>query len=108
MLYRLSYFRVAFAALPRNVVGADGFEPPKSKTADLQSAPFGHSGTHPRVRQSRTRIDERVVNKVLDASALRFRKPRFLIGYGLNFVSFIKEHFEPLVGLEPTTAGLQI
>ena len=28
-------------------VGADGFEPPKSKTADLQSAPFGHSGTHP-------------------------------------------------------------
>ena len=25
-----------------------GFEPPKSVTADLQSAPFGRSGTHPR------------------------------------------------------------
>ena len=50
-------------------VGADGFEPPKSKTADLQSAPFGHSGTHP------------------------FSKNISL---------------EPLVGLEPTTAGLQI
>ena len=50
VLYRLSYFRIA----PRGDslsryrdVGADGFEPPKSKTADLQSAPFGHSGTHP-------------------------------------------------------------
>ena len=32
-------------------VGADGFEPPKSKTADLQSAPFGHSGTHPIVKE---------------------------------------------------------
>ena len=29
------------------VVGGEGFEPSKSKTADLQSAPFGHSGIHP-------------------------------------------------------------
>ena len=29
------------------IVGADGFEPPKAKPADLQSAPFGHSGTRP-------------------------------------------------------------
>ena len=29
------------------LVGAGGFEPPKSKTTDLQSAPFGHSGTRP-------------------------------------------------------------
>ena len=28
-------------------VGEDGFEPSKSKTTDLQSAPFGHSGTLP-------------------------------------------------------------
>ena len=40
MLYQLSYFR-------KYVVGADGFEPPKAKPADLQSAPFGHSGTRP-------------------------------------------------------------
>ena len=25
-----------------------GFEPPKSSTTDLQSAPFGRSGTHPK------------------------------------------------------------
>ena len=29
------------------MVGEDGFEPSKSKTTDLQSAPFGHSGTLP-------------------------------------------------------------
>ena len=31
----------------RFLVGAGGFEPPKSSTTDLQSAPFGHSGTLP-------------------------------------------------------------
>ena len=29
-------------------VGEDGFEPPKALPTDLQSAPFGHSGTLPR------------------------------------------------------------
>ena len=29
------------------VVEEGGFEPPKSLTADLQSVPFGHSGTPP-------------------------------------------------------------
>ncbi len=36
---------VAFATL--FLVGAGGFGPPKSLTTDLQSAPFGHSGTLP-------------------------------------------------------------
>lgn len=31
------------------VVEGDGFEPSKHIAADLQSAPFGHSGTPPRV-----------------------------------------------------------
>ena len=30
-----------------NLVGEDGFEPSKLKAADLQSVPFGHSGTLP-------------------------------------------------------------
>ena|GEM_PF-5309518 len=30
-----------------DVVEEGGFEPPKSLTTDLQSAPFGHSGTPP-------------------------------------------------------------
>ncbi len=29
------------------MVGEDGFEPSKLKAADLQSVPFGHSGTLP-------------------------------------------------------------
>ena len=29
------------------LVGEGGFEPPKLKAADLQSVPFGHSGTPP-------------------------------------------------------------
>ncbi len=33
--------------LTAGVVGEDGFEPSKSVTTDLQSAPFGHSGTLP-------------------------------------------------------------
>ncbi len=33
--------------LRMKMVGGEGFEPSKSKTADLQSAPFGHSGIHP-------------------------------------------------------------
>ena len=37
----------ANSAIPADVVGRDGFEPSKSVTADLQSAPFGHSGTYP-------------------------------------------------------------
>ena len=32
----------------KKVVDGDGFEPSKSTTTDLQSAPFGRSGTHPR------------------------------------------------------------
>ena len=30
-----------------DVVGEGGFEPPKSVTTDLQSAPFGRSGSPP-------------------------------------------------------------
>ena len=32
---------------PQHLVGEDGFEPSKLKAADLQSVPFGHSGTLP-------------------------------------------------------------
>ncbi|CAH8191639.1 hypothetical protein VAEU17_220001 [Vibrio aestuarianus] len=31
------------------MVEGDGFEPSKAEPADLQSAPFGHSGTPPGV-----------------------------------------------------------
>ena len=34
---------------PENVVGREGFEPPKAEPTDLQSAPFDRSGTSPRI-----------------------------------------------------------
>ncbi len=48
-IYRTAYFvkksvlKFQYAFL----VGEGGFEPPKLKAADLQSVPFGHSGTLP-------------------------------------------------------------
>jgi hypothetical protein len=36
-------------------VGREGFEPPKAKPADLQSAPFGHSGTSPANNKKQTK-----------------------------------------------------
>ena len=38
----------ANSAISAKMVGRDGFEPSKAEPADLQSAPFGHSGTYPR------------------------------------------------------------
>ena len=35
---------------PQYLVGEDGFEPSKSLTTDLQSAPFGRSGNPPNIR----------------------------------------------------------
>ncbi len=32
------------------MVEGGGFEPPKAEPSDLQSDPFGHSGTPPRVK----------------------------------------------------------
>ena len=42
----LNHARLPIPPFPQGV-GRGGFEPPKSETADLQSAPFGHSGTYP-------------------------------------------------------------
>jgi hypothetical protein len=44
------YFSLEFSEKGRNfwkMVVGEGFEPSKSMTADLQSAPFGRSGTPP-------------------------------------------------------------
>ena len=39
--------KAAFAGAACALVGEDGFEPSKLEATDLQSAPFGHSGTLP-------------------------------------------------------------
>ena len=48
----------ANSAIPAGkVVGRGGFEPPKAMPADLQSAPFGHSGTYPYAVVSLTELE---------------------------------------------------
>ena len=48
------------------VVGAGGFGPPKLKAADLQSVPFGHSGTLPYGAGERSRtINLLITNQLL-------------------------------------------
>ncbi len=37
----------------RMMVEGGGFEPPKAEPSDLQSDPFGHSGTPPQGRKAR-------------------------------------------------------
>jgi hypothetical protein len=41
----LNYTRCTYR---KKVVEGGGFEPPKAEPADLQSDPFGHSGTPPK------------------------------------------------------------
>ena len=54
MLYQLSYSRnnICTTCYELRVVEGGGFEPPKSLTTDLQSVPFGHSGTPPLIIQN--------------------------------------------------------
>ncbi len=43
----------------------EGFEPSKALPTDLQSAPFGHSGTHPYRADDRTRTDNLLITNQL-------------------------------------------
>lgn len=45
-------------------MGEGGFEPPKAQLTDLQSAPFGHSGTHPHDSDKRYNIIAKSKNQV--------------------------------------------
>ena len=44
------------------MVEGGGFEPPKAEPSDLQSDPFGHSGTPPRKQDIIRKRDRRVNN----------------------------------------------
>ena len=46
-IYLLNIYLITHYHTPALVEGG-GFEPPKAEPADLQSAPFGHSGTPPK------------------------------------------------------------
>ncbi len=137
MLYQLSYFRILqslkfrddFAGLRLNLWEKMDSNHRRYKPADLQSAPFGHSGilpyfsflfrnhfvSHRIVGQSFTRVNSFPPHSTFSS----FRKTNFKI-----FISFPKslrqssyrrltsssfqKNFEPMEGIEPTTPRLQI
>ena len=50
------------------MVEGEGFEPSKAEPSDLQSDPFGHSGTPPRVKYgagNRSRTDDLLITSQL-------------------------------------------
>ena len=58
--------RATNCSTPRHLVGGIGFEPMKAKPADLQSAPFNHSGIRPHGASNRTRTyDLLITNQLL-------------------------------------------
>ena len=72
-----------------NMVEGEGFEPSKAEPADLQSAPFGHSGTPP----------------IANASPLFCGSYTYLSTPDCSFYSFSAGHSQmvPTEGLEPPT-----
>jgi hypothetical protein len=60
MLYQLSY-----TGLDGRMVEERGFEPLKATPADLQSAPFDHSGTPPRGAGDPIRTDDLLITNQL-------------------------------------------
>ena len=65
------------------LVGEGGFEPPKSETTDLQSAPFGHSGIPPYILPVQRQV---ILYHAFPALSSGFRKKeeRILFFHGSN------------------------
>ena len=67
------------------LVDGGGFGPPKSKTTDLQSAPFGRSGTHPYIgadewnRTLNLLITSQLLCQLSYASVIRARAGKCMI-----------------------------
>ena len=79
------------------MVGGDGFEPSKSVTADLQSAPFGHSGTLPYQKLFGAGDRNRTYNLLITSQLL----------YQLSHTSIlILKLVATWKGLEPSTSSV--
>ena len=77
------------------LVGRGGFEPPKSVTTDLQSAPFGHSGIFPYFGAG----DRNRTNNLLITNQLLCL---------LSYTSAPQYAVVPRGGLEPPTRGFSV
>ena len=56
MVLAKAYYSSSHSNIAKSMVGRGGFEPPKAKPADLQSAPFGRFGTCPKTSIGETKF----------------------------------------------------
>ena len=71
------------------MVEGDGFEPSKAVPADLQSAPFGHSGTPPSVTTNLTSLGIRC--QVLDFILLQALEGMYRLRTGRSMSKHLGE-----------------
>ncbi len=60
----LNYTRIVFLSCLFLKMEGGGFEPPKAEPSDLQSDPFGHSGTPPKNKRSIVLKQQEFVNLI--------------------------------------------
>ena len=65
----------AHTQIQNNMVEGGGFEPPKAEPSDLQSDPFGHSGTPPRERSCVFSLSAMPMSTIFTPEFLTFRAP---------------------------------
>ena len=90
---------------PAILVGGIGFEPMKAKPADLQSAPFNHSGIRPHGAGNRTRTyDLLITNQLL--YQLSYASTQVMVFIIHILLTFVKDFFRSLGG--SSSSQLQI
>ena len=79
----------------------DGFEPSKSSITDLQSAPFGHSGTHPYLilmqADDRTRTDNLLITNQLLCQLSHIGTNLLMYGLCIQNGTYRARTYDPLL-----------
>ena len=83
------------------LVGRDGFEPSKTESADLQSAPIGRSGTYPNNKNGAG--DRNRTNNLLITNQLLCQ-----LSYTSILINIYCHYMVPRGGIEPPTRGFSV
>ena len=93
------------------MVGEGGFEPPKLKAADLQSVPFGHSGTLPNPTTITIPQENRFVKRKIEIFSTFLLFPHFSLdekGQTCYTVTVAKEYATVAQQVEQLTRNEQV
>jgi hypothetical protein len=87
------------------MVEGGGFEPPKAEPSDLQSDPFGHSGTPPKNKPPILLENRDAVNRAHAETAPGLAQRR---GHCAAAMRRHTRNLVPEKGVEPSTFALQV